>query len=142
MCLIKETVVKGNLPKSILGYKGLSTACTGELIFPIYGGLATKGETQRSSPKQRTASDFKKCHGYQCGFHIAASKKAALGWADDADHVFYAVGWDLTAWGYQGLTINRRYTEKTYVARYMRIFDTLEEAKKFKKDLDARRKKK
>lgn len=139
MCLIKETVQVENLPISVLGYKGF---CSGDerLLSPVFGVLTNKYKTNIGKVVMGDPREFKSRYGYKCGFHISFSKKKAESWAWPDGNTLPVVGWGITAIGFQEKRHGKFY-EKTYVARYMRVFDAVDEAKKFKKQLDARLKK-
>lgn len=141
MCLIRSTVVIGNLPKSVLGYKGYERLNSDNLFAPCFGCYVLFNKTMTAKTLWNKPDSFKVKHGYQCGFHIATSFKSARSWTNSDKNVKYVVGWGLTAWGYLNRDRRNRFTEKTYVTKYMRVFHTMEEAKEFKKKLDARLKK-
>lgn len=141
MCLIKKHLKTKNLPKSVLGYKGFSLGFDGQmLVSAVFGRPVSTTKTNIAvSPtvNYNEPYNFKKHKGYSCGFHISATNKVAESWAYPRGNTKVVVGWCITAVGYQEWH-NGKPLQKTYVARYMRVFDTLKEAKEFKRKLDLR----
>lgn len=145
MCLTEVPGLKTkNLPKSVSGWKA---------IIPKYKNKAYQTPIMRTPVKfnvtmvaQNSVSGFEDYHGYKCGFHVSRFKKDARTWTNayskklQDERLFPVVAWELTTSGFQSW----KYTygdkiigeQPTYVAKRMRVFKTIEEAREFKKELD------
>lgn len=129
-------ITKKRFPRSVVGWKGFcneTRACvyTGFRCARVYKNKDNKANTRYRLRPYSSISWV-----YNSGYHICTEEKHTYLWGHITKPV---VGWELIAYGNQGSSIEN--PQMTYVAKYMRVFDTVAEAKRFKKELDARLKK-
>lgn len=146
MCLIKKSVSTDNLPRTSLGWKcfsyewGSARLQTSTRCYIVETNKTLRAKapewSAKASKNGRRKNTFKFEYGYECGFHSFLSKRSAENYMgiSSNQHVRPVVVWGITSKGQQDAWIRGT----VHVSRYMRVFDTIKQAKAFKKTLDER----
>ncbi len=144
MCLIGNYIQKTNLPKSVFGWNVMKINDY-NLTFKFYNFIQNiKYNTTYTSTNDLIYAEKKDRHGffvdetYKSGFHIYRDKDSCRCGYNDV--VIPCVGWGLKCMGYDDYDMGPSY--RTYVCKYIRLFEVEREAREFKSKLDSRLSKK